>query len=85
MADYIRNLGVFFVVIAIVGLVLGGAYYLAVELPQQQALENNPPDNIAMSTYSDCAICEQNCAGQEDYLGCIKECNSECVPHNAPA
>jgi hypothetical protein len=78
MADNLKSLAVFVAVLAIAGLAAGGAYYLAVDLPQQQALENYPPDNSAVKVSEKCVICRSNCNYAPEKYKCLEECDLIC-------
>ncbi|MCK9580026.1 MAG: hypothetical protein M0Q92_06195 [Methanoregula sp.] len=62
----------FIVCLAIAGSVVAGAYYFAVDLPQQQ---NGPLPENSFDIKSDCNTCKSNCSLANDYYACMSECD----------
>ncbi|MDD3293033.1 MAG: hypothetical protein PHT67_03035 [Candidatus Pacebacteria bacterium] len=73
MTDSIKSLLIFIIILAITGAAVGGAYYVAVELPQQKAIEENPPANPTEIDVQ-CNVCKSNCKYETNYNGCMATC-----------
>ncbi len=72
----LSRLVLFMTCLAILGSLLAGAHYYAVDLPQQNALK--APENAGYSN-SNCQICKNNCKVDKDYYLCVSICNDlEC-------
>ncbi len=65
----------FMVCLAVFGSTVAGAYYYAVDLPQQK--QAPPPDN-GLKPFKKYDICESNCKDKPDYYNCMTECNLIC-------
>lgn len=67
----------FMVCLALLGCVIAGAHYIAVDLPAQKNLQ--APEN-GVSSLQNCGICEDKCVLDPDYWRCYQSCEDLVCP-----
>lgn len=72
----LARLIVFIACLAVLGSIIAGAHYYAVDLPQQK--QAPPPDN-GIKLFTQCDTCHANCNFvPDDYYDCMSECDMIC-------